>query len=216
VKIDGQWYLFDATFASGGITPSGKFIKEYDAQWYKVHPDNFIRTHMPFDYVWQYKSDPISYKSFEDNTFSETIKTNVVRINEQGYKNPLISNYLSYLNSVSYGLAINEKVDAHNVEVDKLNLAVEMFNNSVTAFNDYINAKNRRFRVEGYSKDVLSSKMASIYQDVNEAMSIFSTIDTHNTATMKVVRENLSLGRGFLQNIRTEQDYIRRYVGRGQ
>jgi len=238
VKIKGQWYLFDPTFASGGITSSGRFIKEYDAVWYKVHPDDFIRTHMPFDYVWQFKSSPITYKSFDENNFSETIKSDlnyesftntftklddkawcssaIARVNEQAYRNPLVSNYLSYLNSISYGLEINEKVDAHNIEIERMNLAVELFNSSVTAFNDYMYAKNRRFKVSGFSTQFLQPKMNKILDDVSEAMAIFSTVETHNEQTMKVVRENLDLGHSFLQNIKTEQAFIRKYLNRSE
>lgn len=236
VKMNGSWYLFDPTFASGGVTSSGRFIKEYDERWYKVRPDQFIKTHMPYDYIWQFQSSPISFKSFEENTFDEVLLNDInyekevnkfvrvddkewcnaaiERINKQSYRNSMISNHLSYLNSVSYGLEINEKVDAHNLQVDKLNVAVELFNNSAASFNDYLTAKNNAFRTSAYSKEVLTDKMNRLYQDVSKAMDIFSSIDTHNEITMKVVQDNLRLGRIFLQNIRKEQEFIQSYLTR--
>jgi transglutaminase/protease-like cytokinesis protein 3 len=58
-KLDGKWYLFDATWGSGSVS-QGKFIKKLDNQYYKVKPEKLAKTHYPFDYIWQFTAINLS------------------------------------------------------------------------------------------------------------------------------------------------------------
>ena len=53
VQIDSNWYLLDATWASGFISASsGEFIKHYNDYYYLTPPDQFIEHHYPDDIRW--------------------------------------------------------------------------------------------------------------------------------------------------------------------
>jgi Transglutaminase-like superfamily len=52
IKDRGQWYLLDATWASGGVA-FDIFVKEYNAKWYKMPPPEFLKTHIPHDPIWR-------------------------------------------------------------------------------------------------------------------------------------------------------------------
>lgn len=53
VMIDSNWYLLDATWASGYISlGSNQFVKMYDAKYYLTPPEIFIKDHYPDDARW--------------------------------------------------------------------------------------------------------------------------------------------------------------------
>ncbi|MCW8981807.1 MAG: hypothetical protein OQJ83_10520 [Altibacter sp.] len=60
VKLDGNWYLLDITWAKShgsGYEP--------DTFWYRTAPKDFIFTHYPEDTKWTLLRHPISKKEFE-------------------------------------------------------------------------------------------------------------------------------------------------------
>jgi len=68
VKIDGQWKLMDATWASGyGKAKNGKMvsISRFDEYWFDVDSREFIFTHLPEEQKWQFTPDLISLPRYE-------------------------------------------------------------------------------------------------------------------------------------------------------
>ncbi len=57
--IDTAWFMFDPTWGSGYIE-NKTFHKKIDNNYFKVNPLVFIKTHMPFDYLWQFSQYPIT------------------------------------------------------------------------------------------------------------------------------------------------------------
>ncbi|MCX6316897.1 MAG: hypothetical protein NTW29_06385 [Bacteroidetes bacterium] len=50
VNLEGNWYLMDATWASGYVTAGGtEFVREYDPNYFLATPEQFIRDHYPDD-----------------------------------------------------------------------------------------------------------------------------------------------------------------------
>ncbi len=72
VKIDGNWRLFDATWASGyADNLNGKLVskKRFDAYWFDVNPKAFIFSHFPEVSKWQLTNNQISLGQFEAMPF---------------------------------------------------------------------------------------------------------------------------------------------------
>jgi transglutaminase/protease-like cytokinesis protein 3 len=57
--IDTTWFLFDPTWGSGYVN-GGKFFKKINNDYFKADPLNLIKSHMPFDYLWQFLNYPIT------------------------------------------------------------------------------------------------------------------------------------------------------------
>jgi hypothetical protein len=58
VQIDGKWFLADATWASGYLTPRGdEFIREFDENYFLASPEQFIKDHYPDDLRWTLLDD---------------------------------------------------------------------------------------------------------------------------------------------------------------
>ena len=65
VRIDGRWYLLDATWAAGmADTQKGTFRKNYQQGFFMTDPAFFVTTHLPDDPNWQLLDEAVSEKEF--------------------------------------------------------------------------------------------------------------------------------------------------------
>jgi transglutaminase/protease-like cytokinesis protein 3 len=51
VRLADGWYFLDPTWAAGYVT-DGRFVREWDEEWWLVPPERFERTHYPDDERW--------------------------------------------------------------------------------------------------------------------------------------------------------------------
>jgi len=53
IKLNGKWYLCDATWSSGIIDMNGyDFIFQYDDSFFLMEPSNFAKSHTPIEEKW--------------------------------------------------------------------------------------------------------------------------------------------------------------------
>ena len=69
VFIDSNWYLLDATWASGYINYRDEFEKEYNSRYFLTPPDEFILDHYPEDLHWALLPKPPVFKEFYTTPF---------------------------------------------------------------------------------------------------------------------------------------------------
>jgi hypothetical protein len=87
VRLNGKWYLCDATWSSGAIdSRSGIFYKKYENCFFLSEPSLFIRNHYPLDSAWmllpnkptlhEFLNRPVAYNGMYkhkiDRLFPET------------------------------------------------------------------------------------------------------------------------------------------------
>ena len=65
VKIDGSWYLLDATFGAGSIQ-NGKFAANYNPYYFATPPQQFFDLHYPEDSGWQLLSTTQTRTEFDN------------------------------------------------------------------------------------------------------------------------------------------------------
>jgi transglutaminase-like putative cysteine protease len=63
-RIEGAWYLIDATWDAGRRGDSGSFEEDYSTDWLFTPASIFARTHLPDDEAWQLLQTPISRGEF--------------------------------------------------------------------------------------------------------------------------------------------------------
>ncbi|MBX9887973.1 MAG: hypothetical protein K2Y30_08585 [Flavobacteriaceae bacterium] len=160
-KIGAKWYLFDPTWAAGYID-GGQFKKRVRDTYYKLQPEEMIASHMPYDYLWQFISYPITnaefttakmlpskikkYIDFNQEIFKayslgeeEQLLASSNRIKEYGVTNSMISDILSYNDSRIKYLRESESLK-------KLNFILKKYNEGVAELNQFIAFKNRQFK----------------------------------------------------------------------
>lgn len=154
-KIDGKWLLFDPTWGSGAVTSKDIFVKKLNSFYFKTKPEVLVKSHMPFDYLWQLLTNPISNQNFHDGIFlpsgskfsfdfaseiqkyenlSDTEKAiqSLKRIEENGLINDLIKQEASDKKLVS--------------TFENLSKITSDYNEAVAFFNDFVSFRNNQFK----------------------------------------------------------------------
>jgi hypothetical protein len=117
--VDSSWFLFDPTWGSGYVS-GGKFFKKINNEYYKASPTTIIKSHIPFDYLWQFVNYPVTNQEFYEGdirqnktkqffNFKDTIQvyenqshidqliSSAYRVEKNGVKNSLIFDRLQHL-----------------------------------------------------------------------------------------------------------------------
>ncbi len=79
VRLNGKWYLCDATWSSGYTTEQGFFIKDYNDGYFLTDPVLFSKNHFPLKKKWLLKEEinTIDFISFP-LIYSEAFKYKIV------------------------------------------------------------------------------------------------------------------------------------------
>lgn len=155
-KVDTSWSLFDPTWGSGS-TENGRFVKKINEEYFMVSPTTLIKSHMPFDYLWQLLYYPVSNQEFYEGRpatnktkpffhypdsikayaamkYTEQLSSSARRIEKNGVKNSMIFDRLQYI-----------KREQENEQLKLYNTAASQYNDGVNSFNDFINYRNKQF-----------------------------------------------------------------------
>ncbi|MFT4565854.1 MAG: hypothetical protein ACI9FN_000807 [Saprospiraceae bacterium] len=64
VRLNGEWFLLDATWASGISSEEDYFMSVYGVDYFLTPPALFIKNHFPLLPMWQLLSCPLSLEEF--------------------------------------------------------------------------------------------------------------------------------------------------------
>ena len=213
VKIVNDWYVFDPTWASGYVA-NGKFIKKINNTFYKTDAVKAIASHMPFDYLWQFMSYPITnqeflegrtqvnkqkpifdyyneIEKFKNQSYLEKLENSAYRIEKNGIKNGLIFDRLA-----------NKKVEIQNLNSTKTasdyNEIVANFNEAVMLFNNFIDYRNKQFKPmfnDAIIKDMAESprdKLVNCKTQIDNLKNIDEANKINYSALKKSINETLN------------------------
>ncbi len=66
VFVNKKWQPIDVTWGAGGIDPRGKFIKEFEDNYFLPDPVDFLTDHFPFDPMWQLLEHPVKLADYSN------------------------------------------------------------------------------------------------------------------------------------------------------
>ncbi|MDR1584192.1 MAG: hypothetical protein LBS55_13230 [Prevotellaceae bacterium] len=150
VKLNNEWKLIDPTWSSGYLS-SDAFHKRFDDKWFLVHPDEIIKSHIPFDPVWQFSYFPINENEFSTGIRSDSVTSrffsypdtlNIIetlqekdlliaenrRIIDAGSDNNMISRHVENNKMRIKNIIHNENVNIYNEAVNLFNLSSSLYN----------------------------------------------------------------------------------------
>lgn len=158
--IDSNWYLFDPTWGSGHIKDH-KFFKKTNNTYFMVPPDVMIRSHMPFDFMWQFLKYPVTNQEFyEGKIFKDTTKpyfdyndtlewylampqidqmeSAARRVESNGLKNSMVFDRLRHLRQTA-------EIYRRNQSIESYNTASKYHNEAINDLNNFIRYRNNQF-----------------------------------------------------------------------
>ncbi len=169
-RIDGKWYLFDPTWGSGYVNSTdNKYIRRTSYSFYKIAPELMINSHMPFDYLWQFLTYPITNQEFIEGAYgsdptkekfdfakeialletlpkSKLYSESADRIQKNGMKNQFISQAYINAKNISNNAKAKENWEKQKEISTKISLIVKQLNSANKDLNTFINYRNRQFQ----------------------------------------------------------------------
>jgi len=217
-RIDTGWYFFDPTWGSGFIM-NGRFTRKFTNEYFMVKPEIFIKTHMPFDPLWQclyypfssgnfYKAipppgEPGNFFNFPDSigVYNQLAKTEkqaaaLHRLEKNGVVNNSILEYQHYLRQSLEVDRINQQNELQNRKITQFNTAVNHFNTASILFNEYIDYWNRQFKPARPDAairkmiDTCNYHLAQSRKILEELIPQEETLIQNKETLLKAIREN--------------------------
>lgn len=225
VFVDNEWLLLDVTWASGHVN-KGKYFKNFNDSFYDVNPTTLIKSHMPYDYIWQMLANPITSKDFFNRTYvSEKNKiafdfkneiqeyqqlnqiekyvASAARVKENGVSNRNIGDRLLFLTN-----AIEN--DKQSKVVSLYNEAVAIFNDGIIDFNAFIAYKNKQF-TPILPDDAIQKMIDEPTEKLLRAKKDLSEIKSQDSNTITAVKQlNKSIDEA-LKGVSEQQDWLSIY-----
>ncbi|HKO78280.1 MAG TPA: transglutaminase domain-containing protein [Flavobacterium sp.] len=229
-RIDNVWWLFDPTWGAGYVDKM-KFFKKINNLNYKVAPNQFIASHMPFDYLWQFLNQPITNQEFIDGKTQlnkskinfdfvtqigeydnmsdlDKAKTTLSRIEKNGIKNKLIQ---------EMALSIKRDVDAlqNNEAMDKMQAISDDYNQAITMFNDFIYYRNNRFKPVLPDEEI-KAMIESPKQKIMDCQSRIYKIGAYNDNNIANVKSLKNSIIDVLKQIEVQEKFVNDYLSKSK
>ncbi|NIG57093.1 transglutaminase domain-containing protein [Chitinophaga sp. Cy-1792] len=235
---NGQWVLIDPTWAAGGVNSSNMFVPSFNWKYFMVQPAVFLKTHVPYDPMYQFLDHPFRHDEIRDRNWSaaasrpvfayaDSIKawqqldykgrtvSSLDRIRRYGVSNAYVSNELSYLMQVLDVTKHNEEVDITNKEVGKYNWANSKYNRLVVDFNDYINFKNNQF-TPAKTDEEIRNWMDSMVKDLAAIQKLVGEIQFTDDHNKQQVEDTKRMVTQMKTRIDEEQAFVTKYLKTGK
>jgi len=160
VKVSGRWYMFDPTWGAGFVE-NYKFVPSPNHRFCKLLPDTLLKTHMPFDPMFQFRERPLTYEEFDTGTYDEKRTVPIFywadtlalyarqdtlerlmgirqRILANGRTNDLVYYTLELTTQNIQTVGLQRILNAYNT-------AMELQNKATDAINEFIRYRNKAF-----------------------------------------------------------------------
>ena len=206
---DGKWYVFDPTWDSGYVK-NQKFTRNILSLHFKMLPSEAIKTHMPFDYLWQFSNEPISNREFYNGKvydikpkvnydyqkeidnylkLSEIDKAfeSAERIQKNEIINDLILEQYTYLKNVF-------NASRYNKNIEKFNEIIEDYNVAIVLLNDFIIYRNKGF-TPVFSDAILLEMIQTPnekLENIQKEVFLISSIGKENAANFNELKSSIT------------------------
>lgn len=228
--IDTSWFLFDPTWGSGYVS-DGKFYKKINNDYFKGQPAQFIKSHMPFDYLWQFLYYPITHREFLDGktaanqdkayfNFTDTLQafellkpldqllSTAYRIEKNGVSNSLVFDRLQRI-------TFEIESEKQNSIINLYNAAVVDYNEAIYALNDFINYRNHQFtpiKPDPEIQKMLDSPALLLKQATHK----LGEISTTDENTVQLISQLVRSIDDASKQITEQQDWLKLYFSKGK
>ena len=191
VKVGDSWQLFDCTWGAGYIDDRNHFVQETNYEWYQTPPHEMIKTHMPFDPIWQLLEYPITYEAFASNDLEadsshkiefqklisdnlklnreEQISLSIERSKSMGEGSRLVSKWQNYLQkSADY----NEQRST----IDLLNETNDILHAGIDSWNQYIQARNKGLKAKKWTPEYQREVVFGSKAKIEKALGVYKEV----------------------------------------
>jgi hypothetical protein len=228
--VDSAWYMFDPTWGSGYMN-AGKFYKKINNAYFKTLPATLIKSHIPFDYLWQFLNYPItnqefyegkimqnktkpyfnyedSIKLYETKNRIEQLVSAAYRIEKNGVKNAMVFDRLQHIK-------LELENDRLNTATNAYNIAVVHYNNAIRNINNFIQYRNKQFNPIMPDADI-QHMMDVTATNITDAKNKLAEIKNPDAATTNLINYLTKSIEDINVNIKEQQEFLTLYFSKGK
>ena len=229
-NIDGAWYMFDPTWGSGYIN-GGKFYKKINNEYFKTSPSILIKSHIPFDYLFQLVNYPVTNQEFYEGKISqnktkpffnyvdslelykkqnpiERMVSGAYRIEKNGVKNAMIFDRLQHIK-------VELENDRISTSTNLYNLAASYYNDAVRNLNAFIQYRNKQFNPLKPDTEILEMINIPI-KNIEEANANLLQIKNVDAKTNTLINGLKASQDDININIKEQQDWLQLYLSKSK
>jgi len=220
IAIDSKHYLIDVTWAAG-YQQNGQYVHQFRDEYFLISPEDMIQSHMPFDPVLQFLSNPLNNQDFISKDFSklkipgnfafnDTIQQEIKlsklkqlefasrRIRANGVQHKLIQRQLN--NNVL------------QIATIKYNTAIDTLNYGVENYNLYVTHKNKQFRNPNLEDEYIQELIESAERAArvaNEMLYGLLSPSKELNTLIADARRNLA---AIIPDLKKEKEFVEKYL----
>lgn len=221
--INGEWKLFDPTWAAGGVnSQTKKFTRKYDDAYFMISPQKLIKTHYPDDPMWQLMAKPVTRDLFEKKSTALETSFNFKDTISAHYS--LDSNSRT-INELSRMISFDPDNDIfrqqlnqfnENTEVDKMNKANELSQSGIDLLNDcahFINdaKRKRNTKIMNENEKFLLDHINLSEQKIKDAIELYKQCKPSLPQNKMTVQNNINTMKQNLDAIDNNRKYLLNY-----
>jgi hypothetical protein len=219
VCIGSSYYNIDVTWASGYLQ-NNEYIIQFRDNYFLIDPKLFVKTHLPFDPIWEFVDNPIDIFDFNNMKFD--------KLSEKGdFNYRLMINIiekqdrLTYLTQLNKRLTISGELNelllneiSENVRMinyEKCRIAVDSLNVAIDNYNLYMKRKNSRFRDPVIDDKQIRKMIEDFERPLLEADIRFQYLFTLNSDLKVAVDVFRSSIESLKIKANSEKEFIKKY-----
>ena len=222
IKISGQWYFLDATWAGAALKTVSK--NKFPLEFFLMSPEKDIERRMPFDPIWQALSGPIKYHEFDKGkmkpekkgnfnfndsinlynrqTLIEKQRATMLRMKSNGNFNALLRREYDLMES-NYNMLLS------NIEVEKYNQGTGFYNKGMGSYNQYVKIKNNKSSYSKYNKKQLFDILDTVELSLDKAKNQFIQVKTNNTEMSGNIKKSMINIKKISELITKEKKFVK-------
>jgi len=239
--VGNNWYMFDPTWGSGYIS-GGKFYHKFNYAYFMADPATLIKSHMPFDYLWQFLNYPVSSQEFyenktalnrskpffnyvdsirayEEQDSSQRMVTLAARIEKNGVKNSLVFDQLQHIKIQIENNTQRARVEAENnrqrAMADAFNGATTCYNTAINNVNAFIDYRNKQFMPEKPDA-IIQSMLDTASGNLKKAREKLNSIHGQEGNNALLVSQQEKAVESMEVHIKEQQDWLNVYFSKSK
>lgn len=224
-QIDEDWFLFDPTWGAGYVE-NGKFVPKVNNKYFRQNPENSIKSHMPFDYLWQFSKNPLNNNDFyagnnkssanrkefdfnrallvhEAQDYLGRLTSSAARVQENGLVNFLIKKQYSYLEKAIDNVHQNKVIALYNA-------AAAHYNQALKNYNDFVDFRNRSSN-KSTAQNSMKTMVAKAEVDIINASKILKSLPPANARTTNAVNRLRKSVSSVNNDVQMQKQWLRNY-----
>jgi hypothetical protein len=228
--IDSSWYFFDPTWGSGYVQDA-KFVKKFNEFYFKTKPEQLVRSHMPFDPLWQFLYYPVTNQEFyEDKPYSDKNKlffnytdtlsqyekesdigklvSSSRRIEANGVRNSMIFDRLQH-NQREIEYYNNKRL------VETYNSAVNSYNEGINLLNRFIDYRNKQFTPKKPDNEIREMVDSAEKSFIGSRNKLKELSDPDPVTASSIIQLNRALDEAML-NLNEQKAFLDKYFSTGK